>query len=42
MRLDEIQHAETAFAHGAAELPGPVKVAMKYAAKIMTSAAYRL
>src|SRR5574343_967222 len=25
MRLDEIQHAETAIAHGAAELPPPIK-----------------
>ena len=42
MRLDEIGHAEMAFAQGAAELPRPVKVLMKYAAKIMTSAAYRV
>ena len=42
MRLDEIQHAEMALAHGAAELPRAAKVAMKYAAKIMTSVAYRL
>ncbi|HSG23641.1 MAG TPA: 2-polyprenyl-3-methyl-6-methoxy-1,4-benzoquinone monooxygenase [Azonexus sp.] len=42
MRLDEIRHAETAIQHGAAELPGVVKVAMKMAAKVMTGAAYRL
>lgn len=42
MRLDEIQHAETAVRHGAAELPAPFKVAMKMMAKIMTGAAYRL
>lgn len=42
MRLDEIRHAETAIQHGAAELPGVVKVAMKMAAKVMTRAAYRL
>lgn len=42
MRLDEIQHAETAVEHGAAELPAPVKVAMKMAAKVMTGIAYRL
>ncbi len=42
MRLDEIRHAEMALAHGAAELPRPIKLVMKYAAKIMTSAAYRL
>ncbi|MBS1143513.1 MAG: coq7 [Proteobacteria bacterium] len=42
MRLDEIQHAETAIAHGAAELPAPIKSAMKLAAKFMTGTAYRL
>lgn len=42
MRLDEIQHAETAIHHGAAELPAPVKMAMKLAAKVMTRAAYRI
>lgn len=42
MRLDEIQHAETAVHYGAAELPAPVKVAMKMAAKVMTGAAYRI
>lgn len=42
MRLDEIQHAETAIDYGAAELPVPVKVAMKMAAKVMTGAAYRI
>lgn len=42
MRLDEIQHAETAVQLGAAELPGPFKVGMRLAAKVMTTAAYRL
>ncbi len=42
MRLDEIRHAETALSLGAAELPAPVKLAMKFAAKIMTGAAYRV
>lgn len=42
MRLDEIQHAETAVRYGAAELPGPVKTAMKLMAKIMTGTSYRL
>lgn len=42
MRLDEMQHAETAIHHGAAELPAPVKIAMKLAAKVMTLAAYRI
>lgn len=42
MRLDEIQHAETAIHHGAAELPWVIKRAMKMAAKVMTGAAYRI
>lgn len=42
MRLDEIQHAETAIQYGAAELPAPVKFAMKVAAKAMTQATYRI
>lgn len=42
MRLDEIRHAETAVAHGAAELPPVCKLAMKGAAKVMTSLAYRV
>lgn len=42
MRLDEIQHAETAMQYGAAELPAPVKFAMKVAAKAMTQATYRI
>lgn len=42
MRLDEIQHAEMAIHHGAAELPAPAKLAMKLMSKVMTGAAYRL
>lgn len=42
MRLDEIQHAETAIRHGAAELPRPVKSAMKLAAGLMTASTYRI
>lgn len=42
MRLDEIQHAETAVRYGAAELPGAAKAAMKLMAKVMTGTAYRL
>ena len=42
MRLDEIQHAEMAVAYGAAELPRAAKLAMKVAAKAMTTATYRL
>ncbi|UCV12274.1 2-polyprenyl-3-methyl-6-methoxy-1,4-benzoquinone monooxygenase [Dechloromonas denitrificans] len=42
MRLDEIRHAEAAVNLGAAELPAPVKGAMRLAAKVMTTAAYRI
>ena len=42
MRQDEIKHAETAVRLGAAELPAPVKLAMKLAAKVMTRTAYHL
>jgi len=42
MRRDEIQHAETAVQYGAAELPAPVKAAMKMAAKVMTGSTYRI
>ncbi len=42
MKADEIRHAETAVAHGGAELPPPVKLAMKLSSRIMTRAAYWL
>ena len=42
MRRDEIKHAETALRLGAVELPVPVKLAMKFAAKVMTGTAYRI
>lgn len=42
MRRDEISHAETAVAYGAAPLPGAIKLAMKGMAKVMTSLAYRI
>jgi 3-demethoxyubiquinol 3-hydroxylase len=42
MRLDEIEHAETAKRHGATDLPVLVKSAMRLAARVMTAAAYRL
>jgi 3-demethoxyubiquinol 3-hydroxylase len=42
MRLDEIQHAETAVHYGAAKLPEPVRHAMKAAARVMTGVAYRV
>lgn len=40
MKIDEVGHAEMAVAEGAAELPEPVKRAMKFSAKLMTSAVY--
>jgi len=42
MRADEARHRETAVALGAAELPQPVKVAMRAVAKVMTAVAYRV
>ena len=40
MKSDEIQHATTALEHGGAELPLPVKTAMKLSSKIMTTTTY--
>lgn len=40
MKADEIRHAEMAIAHGGAELPLPVKVAMQLSSKVMTRVAY--
>jgi len=42
MRDDEIAHADQAQAMGAAELPLPVRLAMKAMAKVMTSTAYHI
>ena len=42
MKADEAGHAETAFRLGARVLPAPVRGAMKLAAKVMTTAAYRI
>lgn len=42
MRQDEAGHAQNARDLGARELPQPVKRAMRCAARIMTTAAYRL
>jgi ubiquinone biosynthesis monooxygenase Coq7 len=42
MYLDEIRHAETASAAGAAELSGAVKALMRVAAKVMTTVAARI
>lgn len=40
MHIDETAHADTAFNHGAAELPPPVKMAMRLVSKVMTSVSY--
>ncbi|MGC0155159.1 2-polyprenyl-3-methyl-6-methoxy-1,4-benzoquinone monooxygenase [Chromobacterium vaccinii] len=42
MRDDELQHAEMAHELGAAELPAPLKAAMKLSAKLMTGSSYRI
>lgn len=42
MKEDEAGHATTAIAYGAAELPGPVKKLMKFAARCMTRTTYRI
>jgi ubiquinone biosynthesis monooxygenase Coq7 len=40
MKQDEIAHAQTAVRLGARELPGPVRLAMKLASRVMTRTAY--
>ena len=42
MRADEAKHRATALGLGAAELPGPLKLAMRAAARLMTGVAYRV
>ncbi|HTD90822.1 MAG TPA: 2-polyprenyl-3-methyl-6-methoxy-1,4-benzoquinone monooxygenase [Burkholderiales bacterium] len=42
MRDDEAGHATSAVNHGGAELPAPVKAAMKASSKVMTNTAYWL
>ncbi|MES9843803.1 MAG: 2-polyprenyl-3-methyl-6-methoxy-1,4-benzoquinone monooxygenase [Candidatus Sedimenticola sp. PURPLELP] len=42
MREDELQHATVALEHGGAELPGPIKLAMKFTSKVMTRSVYWL
>ena len=42
MRADEAKHRDTALALGAAEFPEPARHAMRLAAKLMTTVAYRL
>jgi 3-demethoxyubiquinol 3-hydroxylase len=42
MRADEARHRDTAVSLGAADFPQPVKLAMRLAAKVMTTVAYRV
>jgi ubiquinone biosynthesis monooxygenase Coq7 len=42
MRADEARHRASALGLGAAELPAPVKRAMRLASKVMTTVAYRV
>jgi ubiquinone biosynthesis monooxygenase Coq7 len=42
MRADEARHRDTALRLGAADLPAPVRQAMRLAAKVMTTVAYRV
>ena len=42
MRTDEAKHRDTALRLGAAELPAPVKLAMRFASGVMTRVAYYL
>jgi ubiquinone biosynthesis monooxygenase Coq7 len=42
MKEDEIRHGQKARAYGGVELPKPVKLAMKFMSKVMTTSVYRL
>jgi len=42
MRADEARHRDTAVRLGAAALPAPVKLAMRFASGLMTRIAYRV
>ncbi len=42
MKRDEAAHANTAVVLGAAELPPPVRIAMRLASRVMTTTAYRI
>jgi ubiquinone biosynthesis monooxygenase Coq7 len=42
MRADEAKHRMTAAGLGAADLPAPVRAAMRLASKVMTTVAYRV
>ena len=40
MKTDEARHAQTAVEHGAADLPEPVKLAMKLGSRVMTRTSF--
>jgi ubiquinone biosynthesis monooxygenase Coq7 len=40
MKDDESRHAASAFKHGAGELPWPVRAAMRFTSRVMTTTAY--
>jgi ubiquinone biosynthesis monooxygenase Coq7 len=40
MRMDEARHASTAREHGAGELPGPARLLMRIASRVMTRTSY--
>jgi ubiquinone biosynthesis monooxygenase Coq7 len=42
MRADEARHRDTAIDLGAADLPKPLKRGMRFAARVMTTLAYRI
>ena len=42
MQADEARHRETALGLGAAELPQPVRLAMRLASKLMTTVSYHV
>ncbi len=42
MYVDETKHSDMAKEMGGAELPGPVKLVMRYTSKILTHTAYRI
>ncbi len=42
MRMDEARHRDTAISLGAADLPAPVKNAMRLMSKVMTTVAHRI
>ena len=42
MKADEARHARTAVEHGGAELPQPLKQAMKFGSRVMTETTFRV